>query len=356
MPVPFYHRSAFTSFGSLLLLIVPLLVCGCKVVAPMHVWTPPELESMVGKRVGISEVVGPPEVANSIREKMLSMNPDDSGRGLVTIDTQKLAAMSTIQLASATTDLNSGSIDSIQAIQHAAATSQSAIPMSDLSTYAIAKNAGLDYVLRGKVETRNQKPEVSQESLNDLGLVPFDPHRPIAVSWMLYSVKDNRPIGGKPVVIDGVTAAQRYPDLTVVSDPNDALLSAIVRESYRLVSPSTREQQVQLANPYLTPGSKATRRANELAIAGRWGEAEIIWQEVYDKHPTQSAALHNLALAAAAGQDFSKAKTLSRKAIRRFPSPLHKSTLAWIEKRQHEYHRAFSLPDPPEGWFVSRGE
>ncbi|WP_157594017.1 tetratricopeptide repeat protein [Rubripirellula obstinata] len=327
------------------------LTSGCRVAAPMHVWTPPEMESLVGKRVGISDVVGPEEIAGPIRQKMLSMNPDDSGRGLVAIDTKKLQSPQAIQLVSAAIDPKTG-----QSMSESPGLPTNELPTSDLATNAIARQAGLDYVLRGRIEGRNHQSKVNNQELNELGLVPFDPHQAIAVSWKLYSVKDNRPIGGKPVVIDGVTAAKRYPDLTAVADPNDALLSAVVRESYRLVSPSTRQQTVQLATPYVAPGSRATRQANDLAIAGRWGEAEIIWQEVVDRYPTQSAALHNLALAAAAGQDFSRAKTLARKAIRRFPVPLHKNTLAWIEKRQRDYHRAFNLPDPPEGWFVSRDQ
>lgn len=334
-------------FAALQMILVSLvLTSGCRVHAPMHVWTPPELESLVGKRVGISDVVGPDEIAGSIRQKMLSMNPNDSGRGLVAIDANKLNATNTIQLVSAAIDPQTGKD----------ASTKSSLPTSDLVTIEIAREAGLDYVLRGRIETRNHQPKVDKQKLNDLGLVPFNPNQPIAVSWKLYSVKDNRPIGGKPVVIDGVTAARRYPDLTAIADPNDALLSAVVRESYRLVSPSTREQNIPLAKPYVLPGSRATRRANDLAIEGRWGEAEIIWQQVVDRYPTQSAALHNLALAAAAGQDFSRAKKLARKAVRRFPAPLHKNTLAWIENRQRDYHKAFNLPDPPEGWYVSRGQ
>jgi hypothetical protein len=320
-----------------LLFPLALLVtaAGCRVAAPIHVWTPPELESVVGKRVGISHVGGPDEIAKPIREKMLAMSPGDSGRALIAIDTHQLKSQQAIQLVAATSGEDQ---------------------VSDLATTDIARKAGLDYVLRGQVVSRNHHQEPDKKSLDEMGLIPFDPNKSIAVSWKLYSVKDDRPIGGKPVVINGVIAAARYPDLNAVADPNDALLTAVVRESYRLVSPSTRQEKVQLAIPYLTPGSQATRHANDLAIAGRWGEAEIIWQEVVDKHPTQSAALHNLALAAAAGQDFSRAKTLARKAIRRNPVPLHQKSLVWIEKRQRDYHRAFNLPDPPEGWFVSRSQ
>ncbi|MFG0261604.1 MAG: hypothetical protein ACF788_04360, partial [Novipirellula sp. JB048] len=63
---------------------------------------------------------------------------------------------------------------------------------------------------------------------------------------------------------------------------------------------------------------------------------------------------HNLALAAAAAQDFSQAKRLARKAVRQYPLPMYQRTLVWIEQAQRQYHQAFNLPDPPEGWFVTR--
>ena len=331
------------------LAVTPALT-GCRIAAPMHVWTPPELASTVGHRVGIGPIAGPDELANPIRAKMLTLHPSDSGRNLVAVDLNKLATQQTIQLASAT--------ERIKTASYQDDTSDSSLvrrASSDLETTAIARQTGLDYVLRGQIISRNHEKKAPDPALNEMGLVPFDPHKKIAVSWKLYSIKDNVPVGGKPVVIDGVTAANRYPDLTTIPDPNEALVTALVRESYRLVAPSTRKQTVQLSVSYVTPGSRATRQANALAVAGRWGEAEIIWQEVVDRHPTQAAALHNLALAAAAGQDFSRAKTLARKAIRQFPSPLHQKSLVWIEQRQRDYHRAFDLADPPEGWFVSRG-
>lgn len=324
---------------------------GCRIVAPMHVWTPPELASTVGQRVGIGEITGPEKLAKPIRSKMLALHPSDSGRNLAAIDLRKLAQQQTIQLASATETIKTANYES-----GTPDPSKVRRASSDLETTAIARQSGLDYVLRGQIVSRNHEPPSHDQELNEMGLVPFDPHKKIAVSWKLYSVKDNLPVGGKPVVIDGVTAANLYPDLTAIPDPNEALVTALVRESYRLVAPSTRQQTVQLAVPYLTPGSRATRQANALAVAGRWGEAEIIWQEVVDRYPTQSAALNNLALAAAAGQDFSRAKLLARKAIRQFPSPLHKKNMAWIEQRQRDYHQAFDIADPPEGWFISRGD
>ena len=173
------------------------------------------------------------------------------------------------------------------------------------------------------------------------------------ISWRLTSLDAAGSALGKPVVVDVASAIDRYPDLGLIQDPQKVLAGAAVRDTFRLVTPYVRRESVPLAIAYLLPGSKEMRRGNAAALGGRWGEAESIWQGVLEKHPTQIAALHNLALAAAAGQDFSRAKVLARKAIRLQPSPLHKRTLVWIELKQRDYHAAFGLPDPPEGWFVT---
>jgi hypothetical protein len=123
-----------------------------------------------------------------------------------------------------------------------------------------------------------------------------------------------------------------------------------------LLTPSIRREQVRIEIPYLMPGSGQVRRGNLAAMAGRWGEAEQIWSEVVERYPAQIPAIHNLALAAAAAQDFSRAKRLARRAIRLQPTKLHKESLVWIETRQRDYHKAFGLPDPPEGWFVTGGD
>ena len=213
---------------------------------------------------------------------------------------------------------------------------------NDLAVASVARHQGIDYVLRGEVI---QKRHALQQSQADPGT--------LNVSWRLTGLDAEYPGGGNPIVLDVKTARELYPDLAYVSDLNEVLTQAMVRETYRLITPSVDRYQIKLEIPYLLPGSAKTRRGNRAAREGRWGEAEKLWSEVQERHPTQLAALHNLALAAAAGQDFSRAKKLARKAIRYNPSQLHKQTLVWIELKQRAYHQAFLLPDPPEGWFLT---
>ncbi len=304
--------------GSRILVAWVLLLSGCRMGVPVSVWQPAQLESTVGKRVAIGNVTGPKEIADPIRTRMLTMAPQDAGRNMTAIDPAKMQAHETIRLVSGTNDVN------------------------DIALASVARREGVDYVLRGQVISRRESTERA-----------FDPNEPLAVSWRLMSVPDDRHVGGVPVVVDLKTAMTVYPDLAMVGDPAEALATAAVRETYRLMAPSIVRERVQLAIPYAIPGSKEVRRGNALAMAGRWGEAEQVWQAALENHPSQTAAIHNLALAAAAGQDFSLAKALARRAIRRQPTELHKQTLVWIERMQRKYHTAFNLPDPPEGWFVT---
>ncbi len=301
-----------------------VMFSGCRMGVPIHVWQPPQLVSTVGKRVVLSTVAGPDDIAGRVKTNLLSMVPRDAGREISLVDSASLQDVGEIRLVSATdAESNDGE-------------------PNDIVLASAARRDGIDYVLRGEViEDRYPRPIPQQ-------------NRELKVSWRLTSLDDQRPTdGGSPVVVDVASAVDRYPDLALVGDPDQILASAAARDAFRLFTPSVDRDRVQLAIPYMLLGSKEVRRGNAAALSGRWGEAERIWSGVAEKHPTQTAATHNLALAAAAGQDFSRAKQLARKAIRRHPSSHYKQTLVWIELKQRDYHKAFGLPDPPEGWFVT---
>jgi len=299
-----------------------VIAAGCRMGAPIHFWDPPQLESTVGQRVALSGVSGPAELAGGLQRQLLAQAPSDSGRQMTLVGAAEMQRGSEIQLVSAVDDLP-----------------------NDLVVASIARRQGIDYLLRGEVISDRNRSQ------------PADPtHQTLKVSWSLTGLDAMHPGGGRPIVVDPKTAVDRYPDLALIGDPAEIMTQAMVRETYRLITPSVSRDRVQLEIPYLLPGSAAVRRGNLAARGGRWGEAEAIWSDVRERHPTQIAALHNLALAAAAGQDFTRAKQLARKAIRLQPSSLHKQNMVWIEVKQRAYHEAFGLPDPPEGWFVTEDD
>ena len=304
-----------------------LLAGGCRTPSPsgspIFVWVPPKMESTVGQRIAISEIVGEEELSGKIHQQLFASVPRDEGRKLAFVDSQNLVDHSPVQLASF---VNEGTNDVVLA--------------------SVARNEGIDYLLRGEILSERSAQSKSYERLT--------------VSWRLMAVDPDQPnlpakhIGGQPVVVELESAIKKYPDLSILSDQETALATAAARDTYELFAPSIQQSRVQLATPYPLPGRRDVLRGNALARAGRWGEAQEIWQRVVQVHPSQTAALHNLALAAVASQDFSLAKQLARQAIKKRSSKLNQSTLVWIELRQRDYHKAFGLPDPPEGWFVTK--
>jgi tetratricopeptide (TPR) repeat protein len=291
--------------------------------SPIFVWIPPRIESTVGHRIAISEIAGDEKLSEKIHEQLFTSVPRDTGRMLSFIDAGNLQERSPIQLASYADE-----------------------GTNDVVLASVARNEGIDYLLRGEI--------LSERSAR------ADAVKRLTVSWRLMSLDPNNPslpakhVGGLPVVVELESAVKKYPDLAIISDQETMLAKAAARDTYELFAPSIQQERVHLASPYLMRGRTDVLRGNALARAGRWGEAKEIWEQVVRSHPRQTAALHNLALAAVASQDFTTAKQLARQAIKRRSSDLNQSTLVWIELRQRDYHKAFGLPDPPEGWFVTQ--
>lgn len=325
-----------TPLMAILLLAIASLV-GCQASAPIYVWQPPQLESAVGKRIMLAGIDGDPETTEPLLKQLAAQAPADAGRQFQLAGVEDLLANrpstppSGVQLASATDG------------------SPSNLVISDLVITPVAREQGFDYVMRGTV-LQKQTRAIRRIQTDDAP----ESAEPLTLSWRLHPLASDRPPIGMPLTVNLDDAGRRYPDLRLLGDPKQILMIAAARDTNRLIAPWTHQESVPLAKPRLLPGSRQVRRGNTLAKAGRWADAKAIWKSVADTYPLQSAALVNLSLASAAEQDFSTAKRLARKAIRRFPSKLARQTLVWIELRQRDYHEAFGLPDPPEGWFVTR--
>lgn len=285
------------------------------------------LENAVGKKVVVAGIDGPQEVADTLQEQLFLQAPQDSGRDLQMVAADDLDNRSDIRLVR-----HDGGSPSDVALQH------------------VAQQQGYDFVLRGQVLRRRHQP-IRQFGEDEASSRSAEP---LIVSWQLSDVTGKTAPIGRPVSLTIDQALDLHPDLAFVGDEQSALLAAAARETNRLVLPSIERLTTRLAVPYGLPGSREVRRGNKLASAGRWAEAKLIWQDVAQKNPLQVSALVNLALAHAAEQDFETARKLARQAIRRAPSKLAQETLVWIELRQRDYHRAFGLPDPLDGWFVTR--
>lgn len=310
--------------------IILTVASGCRATAPIHVWQPPRLRSTVGQQVAVS-VSGPAPLAAEIEQRLIdvatSRRRTGDGPGGVGGSPGMAGWISTSALESAS------------AIRLVSADDQE---FNDVALASVARDRGIDFLLQGRL--------VDGDSVTG----PAGESQRIALSWRLYGVSGGSPPIGFPVAIDVDTAVGRYPDLRLLGDPRAILQEAAVRETRRLVEPFVGRDTATLAVPYLTPGSRAVRRGNALAAAGDWSAARDVWSEALRRYPSQSAAFVNLAVAAVAAQDFPAARQWATLAAARHPSAAARETLLWVEWTQRQYHLAFGLPDPEEGWVLTR--
>jgi tetratricopeptide (TPR) repeat protein len=174
------------------------------------------------------------------------------------------------------------------------------------------------------------------------------------IAWRVTDVAQGRVVGQFPVAVTTDQAIDRYPDLSLLArDETELLAAAAARDTWRLVTPHVHREWAQLALPWMSFGASEVRTGNAYARQSRWAEAQRHWQNVLQRHPGQHAAVHNLALAAAAQQDLSTAKQLAQQALRMHPCAHYEETVVWIERHQRAMTDAFQLAPPPEGWLFS---
>ncbi|TWT89518.1 hypothetical protein [Neorhodopirellula pilleata] len=321
---------------------------GCQTTAPIHLWAPAKLAPIGQESVVLMEIKGPEKTAVALREALLaqadrSENPRFPGRlagALSLVLPEHLPSEPTIQLVSGTQDdteyLTPGDFEPTQV--------KLALGSSDLAIAASARRAGIDQLLHGEVVFATGQED--------------SPER-LAIVWRLVGLTPDATNAGIPVVVDQAIVAERHPDLAGIADPRERLQKAMVRETMALLTGSVHRRQATLADPRGTLGSRAVRRGNRSAEQGNWPAAEDQWVATLKRYPGKTSAWINAAIAAAARQDFIEAKARASRAVTLAVfDPVNRSlaeeTLVWIEMRQREYHDAFGLPDPEQGWSVSR--
>lgn len=215
---------------------------------------------------------------------------------------------------------------------------------SDLAVAAMARTSGIDQLLHGEIVFATGQEDSAER---------------LAIVWRLVGLTPEANNAGIPISVDQRSVASRHPDLMKIVDPRERLRKAMVRETLSLLTSSVHRQRVTLANPRGTLGSGAVRRGNQLAEQGKWPAAEDQWVATLKRYPGKTSAWINAAIAASARQDFTEAKARATRAVTLAVfDPINRSlaekTLVWIEMRQREYHDSFNIPDPEEGWRVSR--
>lgn len=322
-------RSSFL-YSSLLVMLV-----GCRVGTDLHVWQPPLAADGIGKRVAISPLVGPGTLPTQMTQMIASQQPALP---------QQSELVSQYELSQS---------DAIALVSH-----EDRSP-SDLALLPVARRARVDYLLVGEVLNDPSSGRAQPLSFDDpaiqakLGeiLKEQQDNQILALSWRVIDVETGQTVWANPMSVSKSFIDETYPDLSDRTQSlSQQLQAAAGRETWKLLMPFVDQYQVELAVPWVTLGAGKTRQGNQYAQAGDWQQAESCWREALSDHPRQAAAVHNLALAAVARQDYPAAKQLATEALSRRDSRLFQKTLVWIDARQREYHAAFDLPDPAGGW------
>jgi len=115
------------------------------------------------------------------------------------------------------------------------------------------------------------------------------------------------------------------------------LLTACATDVVSLIAPHYVPAEVTLAQQYYGKGKDDVRRGNELAKQGDWTGAAASWEAAVKHDPANHAALHNLALAAEARQDFPTAIKNLNKAMASYPAKLYHDTQKRLKNEQVLY-------------------
>ena len=292
--------------GTAVLLLLSTI--GCQVVAPIHVWARPKLQSAVGHKVAVAPISGDQKIAGPLHTAMIAQAPQEIGRSIQCIDARSLQDNQTIRLVSAVEG-----------------------ETSDIANLSLARRQGVDFLLTGEIIRQS---EASRMTLTGESL---------AVSWKLVDVRGHSTAAGIPIIT--------HHDDTLDSQ---AIAMAAAEDAWKLITPHIQSTSVHLAATVFEAGSSGVKQGNAAAVQGDWMTAEDNWKRVLDAHPKQHAAMHNLAIAAVARQDYDEARRMIGRTLHRRNKPLYRQTAVWIEARQRDYHEAFGLPDPVTGWAATR--
>lgn len=339
---------------------------GCKSPATLVTWQPAEVQNAVGDRVLVAPLVGPQPWAARVEAAVLSETPQHAARpALVQAARTPTKPATSVQLASAT---------SIPTARPAAQPRT----ISDLQLLTDARAGNFDWLLMGEIlavgsaraptnangrlftpstETPSNEPPRGAQREADHGASSTaaepSPAAPrLAVAWRLYDVRAGEPIADRVLVATPETPP--LPAALPAAAADQHLATTAGRLAWSLLTAGLQRQTIALAEPWILPGSREVRRANQLARSGRWPAAQQAWQAVLEDHPRQHAARHNLAIAAVARQDYPAARRLIRETLRQRQRGMYRETAVWIELQQRAFHTGFQRPEPADGWVLTR--
>ena len=318
--------------NSVLLVLTALLLSGCAPHAKLLVWRPAAEEIQGVNKLVILDLDGEEpygRIARGALEAQFAQN-----RHYTLVDPAVLGTARSVKNGEGETDVS--------------------------AALAAAKSAGVDAILTGqvvsyKVDDDEQhdthfsfgessgKNKKSGASFNAFGIGIDNNHtitREASVSLSVKLIDVN-----SQQVIAVRQSSHNVPAQQVNGEGNlpprervlTELLTACATDVVSLIAPHYVPAEVTLARQYYGKGSDDVRRGNELAKQGDWTNAAASWEAAVRHDPGNHAALHNLALAAEARQDFPTAIKNLNKAMASYPAALYHETQKRLKDEQVLY-------------------
>lgn len=352
---------------------------GCKTNAMIATWQPARIDASPNppmqqvQRVAFAPISGPEDICLRL-ESAIQNNLPKSGNHLAVVypsngPRRQLAGQSP---PSPNANPSALQLASYQQPSHASMmvdqfgqNQSAAVTKPEYTALEAARNRNAGLVVQGSVEFYDfgeQKSEVAGAiknpnnpgaalaAFNQLSRRKDAKDERIIVTWEATDVETGRIVDASTMSLKRSQIEKQYPDLLIIADPVERLLTGASREAWSHYAPAVHRKEVTLDRPYLSLGSKRVREGNAFAKEGLWQMAEQQWQAAVRSHPRNKAAWHNLAIASVAQEDFELARLRLSKSKGWIPDKQYKKTELWIDAQQKAYHRALGLPDRQGGW------
>ncbi len=317
------RRRNCTKLAELLLL---LLVIGCRTTASVYVWHPQNYDVADARVIAFAPILAEGNIAERIERAMLVQRPGARADFHLVTSTQLSSASQVVPATFASSSV------ALQA----------------------ARGMDTDVMLVGQVLKTNVAPFVNSSSMSlvpPTGTTNQSADKKVAMFWRLIDASSGNALGSQALSIDTKRADQDYPDLIYqYPDPEERLLMAAARESWKSLAPFIVKEPIELAQPWLLPGSRQVRKGNTLAKQGRWAQAEWEWSEAARKHRWNNAAQLNYAIGLAAKEEFAGALQQLGKLGPIGWKDRQAETLFWLDQRHRWYRTAHRLSPPENGW------
>ena len=292
--------------------LITAVQVGCATTATMTAMKPAEVPLGTVRSVAVLPFSGPPDVARTARQAIVSQLGADK---LCTIvDPQEFESFAPSPL-----QIGSGPIDNQIAME-------------------TARRMNLDAIIVGRLSRRNHSRFGSGSTV-----LIGDPVVTVAVEFQMIDVRSGRVLASHRVETSHTGELSKEPGRPD-SEPQviERLIATSAREAVALIVPHDTTVQVPLAGQTFGKGLFAVRAGNRLAREGDWETAARRWQEALAADPENGAAMYNLGLAREAAHDFDEAARMYAAATALDESERCQKALQRVEQHRGDYQLAMA--------------